>query len=381
MASIWRTTNLHILGVQRTSGGMKDILQHPWIKRLLNITCIHRRSFICNMQECNNLLNHINNIKAFANQLAYLKVPMRDKNIVMTLLERLFAFHKYLIMALETMPMKELIMEYVKVWLVHKISKRKKKEPQGDNVTMILQQNKAGNSFPHQSGKTYFYCGKPGHITHFCLKAKKKYRENAKNANNNDDYAFVMQHKIHLRSTCKWTIDLDEIKHITLHKAIFGIYELIPPHDLHLDNDSVVEAIEMNFIVIKMVIRGKANRIRIMDVLHVSKLQVKLLLVSKLVSSRLKVQFNFHECIVVICDGKAIAIKLHVDNLYQMNFLNHCKGMKTYRLMCLKTKMIIKIKTWYSWIIAWVLKLIYRCIQMEKWKPYGGHCRQIFKIA
>lgn len=41
------------------------------------------------MQEGNDLLDHINNVKVFADQLVYLEVPMQDENIVITLLDSL----------------------------------------------------------------------------------------------------------------------------------------------------------------------------------------------------------------------------------------------------------------------------------------------------
>jgi hypothetical protein len=67
---------------------------------------------------------------------------MRDENIVMTLLENLSTLFEYLITAMETMPMKELTMNYVTAHFMHEILKRKKKEPQGDDAAMILGQYK-----------------------------------------------------------------------------------------------------------------------------------------------------------------------------------------------------------------------------------------------
>lgn len=43
--------------------------------------------------------------------------------------------------------MKELLIEYVTTYLIHKMSKRKKKEPQGDNVAMVLFQGKGTINF------------------------------------------------------------------------------------------------------------------------------------------------------------------------------------------------------------------------------------------
>ena len=60
----------------------------------------------------------------------------------MTLLESLPALYEYLDTALETMPMIELTMEYVAARLMHGMSKRKEKKPQGKDVTMVSRASK-----------------------------------------------------------------------------------------------------------------------------------------------------------------------------------------------------------------------------------------------
>ncbi len=89
------------------------------------------------MQEGEDLLDHINKVKALADQLACLEVLMRDEDVVMTLLESLPPSYEYLIIALETLPMKDLTMEFVTARLMHEVSKRKEKEPQGDDAAMV----------------------------------------------------------------------------------------------------------------------------------------------------------------------------------------------------------------------------------------------------
>lgn len=61
---------------------------------------------------------------------------MRDEDIVLTLLESLPASYEYLIIALDTMPMKELTMDFVTTRLMHEISMRKENEPQGEVRSM-----------------------------------------------------------------------------------------------------------------------------------------------------------------------------------------------------------------------------------------------------
>ena len=85
------------------------------------------------------------------------------------------------------MLMKNLTMDYVMVRLMHKILKRKEKEPQDEDTTMVLRQSKGINPFPRQGAKSCFCCVKPGHIVCFCHKTKTKEQEQTKNAKVNND--------------------------------------------------------------------------------------------------------------------------------------------------------------------------------------------------
>lgn len=81
-------------------------------------------------------------------------------------------------------------------------------------------------------------------------------------------------------------------KHMTLHKSAFDTYEVISSCNMHFDNNSMAEAIEMGSIVIVVEIRGIKNIICITSVLHVPKLQVNLLSMGKLLSNGLKCNFT-----------------------------------------------------------------------------------------
>ena len=59
---------------------------------------------------------------------------------------------------------------------MHDMTKRKEKESQGEDVAMVLRQNRGGNSFPHQGAKSCFYSGKPSYIAFFWYKTKNKER-------------------------------------------------------------------------------------------------------------------------------------------------------------------------------------------------------------
>lgn len=85
---------------------------------------------------------------------------------------------------------------------------------------------------------------------------------------------------------------LGSIQKYNYDKAAFDIYEVIAPRNVHLDDNSVVDAI--GIVVIEAIAKGNVNRISIKNALHVS----KLLLMNKFVSNGLKVQLNINKCIV-----------------------------------------------------------------------------------
>jgi len=116
-------------------------------RSLLNILFTRRKFFTCKMQEGEDLLDHINKVKALADQLACLEVPVRDEDVVMTLLESLPPSYEYLITALETLPMQDLTMEFVTTRLIHEVSKRREKEPQGEDAAMVSMQGKGGTIY------------------------------------------------------------------------------------------------------------------------------------------------------------------------------------------------------------------------------------------
>ena len=82
------------------------------------------------------------------------------------------------------------------------------------------------------------------------LHNKNKEKENADNANGENKFTFATQHGAHSRSACKWIMDSEATKHMTLHMMIFDTYEVISPCNMCLGDDSMAEAIGMGFIVV-----------------------------------------------------------------------------------------------------------------------------------
>jgi transposase InsO family protein len=318
----------HIKSCKGPAEAWKTLCNIHETRSLSNILFIRRKFFTCKMEEGDNLLDHINKVKALADQLTCLEVPLRDEDVVMTLLDSLPPSYEYLITALETRPINELTMDFVTARLMHEMSKRKEKEkePQGDDSAMFSRQGKGANQVIRKDTKTCYYCGKQGHIARFCFKAKNKDKENANHAKDEDDYAFATQDGAHSNTMCKWIMDSGATKHMTPHRAAFHTYEVISPRNVHMGDDSIVQAIGMGTIVVEVMTNGQTKRIRIKDALHVPKLHANLLSVSKLLSSGLKVKFHMNECIVKTRDGKVVAIAPREGNLYKMAFTKVHEG-------------------------------------------------------
>ena len=60
-----------------------------------------------------------------------------------------------------------------------------------------------------------------------------------KNANDDNDYAFLMDNEIHFKSMCKWNMNMGAFKHITSHIAACDTYKVITPRNVHLDDNNI----------------------------------------------------------------------------------------------------------------------------------------------
>lgn len=306
----------HIRNCKGPTEAWKTLCNIHETKSLSNILFIRRKFFTIKMQEGDDMLTHINHVRDLADQLNCLDVPVKDDDVVMTLLESLPPSFENLITALETLRFEDLTMEFVTARMMHEVSKRKEKEVHGDDAALVLRQNNGGSSFSRGEPKVCYNCGKPGHIARHCYKAKKwerdnanqaKDKEGANHAKDEDDYAFATQDGPYSKSICKWIMDSGATKHMTPYRAAFDTYEVIPPRNVHLGDDSVVQAIGMGCIVVEVLERGRLKKVTMKDVLHVPKLQANLLSVSKLVSSGFKVLFNVEGCTLKAPNGNVLA--------------------------------------------------------------------------
>lgn len=114
LCSTWQTIDLHTLGGSRRLADVWRVFCNIHVMRsLLNILFIIHKFFTCKIQKNDDLLDHINKVKAFADKLDCLKVHVRKKDVVMTLLKSLLPSYEHLIIMFEMMLMKKLTMKYM----------------------------------------------------------------------------------------------------------------------------------------------------------------------------------------------------------------------------------------------------------------------------
>lgn len=158
----------HIISCKRSIEAWKTLCNIYESKNLFNIIYISKKFFTCKMEEGKDLMTHVNKVKALVHQLAIVDKPLEESDIVMILLMILSKSYNYVIVALESIKLKELTMDYVMTRLIYEITKKKKKEPQSEDSAVYSRQGK--DNYPNQQGnvKSCFICGKVGHFIRNC---------------------------------------------------------------------------------------------------------------------------------------------------------------------------------------------------------------------
>jgi hypothetical protein len=135
-------------------------------KTIGNKLFLRRRFFTIKMQEGDDMLVHINMVKALANQLRSIEVKITDEDVYMVLLMSLPSSFDNLVTSLKSMSTKNVDLQFIVARLLHEVSKRK--ECESSETTALINKTHKSNE------KLCFYCKKPGHFVRNCLKKKKK---------------------------------------------------------------------------------------------------------------------------------------------------------------------------------------------------------------
>jgi len=116
------------------------------------------------MQEGDNMLVHINTVKALADQRCSIEVNITDEDVYMVLFMSLLLSFDNLVTSLESMSIKDVDFQFIVARFLHEVSKRKKCD--SFETTALFNKTHKSNE------KLCFYCKKLGHFVRNCLKKK-----------------------------------------------------------------------------------------------------------------------------------------------------------------------------------------------------------------
>ncbi len=97
-------------------------------KTIGNKLFLRRKFFTIKMQEGEDLLGHINMVKALVDQFCSIEVKIEDEDVYMVLLMSLPPSFDNLVTSLESMSTKDIDLQFIVARLVHGVSKRKESD-------------------------------------------------------------------------------------------------------------------------------------------------------------------------------------------------------------------------------------------------------------
>ncbi len=155
-------------------------------KTIGNKLFLRRRFFTIKMQEGDDMLVHINSVKALVDQLRSMEVNITDEDVYMVLLMNLPPSFDNLVTNLESMSTNDVDLQFIVARLLHEVSKRK--ECESCKTTALVNKTHKPNE------KLCFYCKKPGHFVRNCLKKKRDEKEKVNQACEDREQVFVASH-------------------------------------------------------------------------------------------------------------------------------------------------------------------------------------------
>jgi len=176
-------------------------------KTISNKLFLRRRFFTIKTQEGDDMLVHINTVKALADQLRSIKVNITDEDVYMVLLMSLPSSFDNLVTSLESMSTKDVDLQFIVARLLYEMSKRKKCE--SSETTVLVNKTHKSNK------KLCFYCKKPGHFVRNCLKKKSDGKKKANQACEDHEKLLVAALSTNDHTTYDWIVDSGATQHTT----------------------------------------------------------------------------------------------------------------------------------------------------------------------
>ena len=206
------------------------------------------------MEEGEKMLDYITRVRNLVEKLDAVGMPIKDDEVVLTLLGGLPKSYTPLVVALESCS--NLLLEDCCTRLLHEELRRHSRNEVGDGEAAFFgkqgrckEGNRGGNNGRPQESNTRgassasqprlcFYCGKPGHMKKDCrkrlydLKANKSKGEQASTA---FEESIFMANDGKIKDS--WFVDSGASSHVTNRREWFNTMENIPPRDIIVGND------------------------------------------------------------------------------------------------------------------------------------------------
>jgi hypothetical protein len=201
----------HLTNAQLAHIQYSDNLKSAWeaicgvheANTISNKLFLRRRFFTIKMQERDDMLVHINTVKALADQLHSIEVKITDEDVYMSLPP---SFDN-LVTSLASMSTKDVDLQFIVARLFHKVSKRK--ECESSETTALVNKTHKSNE------KLCFYCKKPQHFVRNCLKKKSDEKEKVNQACEHHELVFIAVLSANDHTTYNWIVDSDATQHLT----------------------------------------------------------------------------------------------------------------------------------------------------------------------
>ncbi len=182
-------------------------------KTIGNKLFLRRRFFTIKMQEGDDMLPHINMVKALVDQLRSIEVNITNEDVYMVLLMSLPPSFDNSVTSLESMSTKDVDLQFIVTRLLHEMSKRK--ECESSEIIALINKTHKPNE------KLCFYCKKPGHFVRNCLKKKSDEKEKANEACEDHEQMFVAALCANDHTTYDWIVDSGATQHMTFEQEWF----------------------------------------------------------------------------------------------------------------------------------------------------------------
>jgi hypothetical protein len=179
-------------------------------KTIGNKLFLRRRFFTIKMQEGDDMLVHMNTVKAFADQLRSIEVNITDEDVYMVFHMSLPPSFDNLVTSLESMSTKDVDLQFIVTRLLHEVSKRK--ECESSETTALVNKTHKPNE------KLCFYCKKPRHFVRNCLKKKNDEKEKVNQACEDHEQMFVAALSANDHTTYDWIVDSGGTQHMTFEQ-------------------------------------------------------------------------------------------------------------------------------------------------------------------